>query len=138
MADSTALRLVLADCRRLLSVRGEANGPKLALQIVQRLDALSDEQRARFFDRLASDFSPDPKTVLAAARKYADLPSAQSLLRLTRLAEPPRQELFRRLNGAPGGTAAIVRLRRRLLEKLSRHPHWSVVEIGRASCRERV
>ena len=128
MADSTALRHVLADCRRLLSVRGEANGPKLAQQIVQRIDVLSEEQRTRFFDRLASDFSPDPKAVLAAAREYAEAPGAQSLIRLTRLAEPPRQELFRRLNGAPGGTAAIVRLRRRLLEKLARHPHWSVVE----------
>ena len=27
MADTTPLRQVLADCRRLLSVRGEANGP---------------------------------------------------------------------------------------------------------------
>ncbi len=128
MADSAALRLVLADCRRLLSVRGEANGPKLAQQIVQRIDALSEEQRARFFDRLASDFSPEPKAVLAAARDYAAAPGAQSLIRLTRLAEPLRQELFRRLNGAPGGTAAIVRLRRRLLEKLARHPQWGVVE----------
>jgi hypothetical protein len=66
MADSTPLRLVLADCRRLLSVRGEANGPLLARQIAQRIDALSDEQRTRFFDRLASDFSPDPQAVLAA------------------------------------------------------------------------
>ena len=118
----------MADCRRLVSVRGEANGPKLAQQIVERLDALSEEQLARFFDRLASDFSPDPKAVLAAARQYADAPNAQTLIRLTRLAEPARQELFRRLNGAPGGTAAIVRMRRRLLEKLARHPHWSVVE----------
>ena len=72
MADPTPLRLVLADCRRLLSVRGEANGPLLARQIAQRIDALSDEQRTRFFDRLASDFSPDPQAVLAAAQAYAD------------------------------------------------------------------
>ena len=128
MADSTPLRQVLADCRRLLSVRGEANGPLLAQEIVRRIDGLNDEHRARFFDRLASDFSPDPKAVLAAARAYADAPDAQSLIRLTRLAEPPRQELFRRLNGAPGGTAAIVRLRRALLEKLPRQPQWRVVE----------
>ena len=128
MADPTPLRLVLADCRRLLSVRGEANGPLLALEIVRRIDALNDEQRGRFFDRLASDFSPDPKAVLEAARAYAEAPGADALIRLTRLAEPPRQELFRRLNGAPGGTAAIVRLRRGLLERLPRQPQWRVVE----------
>ena len=42
MADSTPLRLALADCRRLLSVRGEANGPLLALSIVHRIEALDD------------------------------------------------------------------------------------------------
>jgi malonyl-CoA decarboxylase len=128
MADSTPLRLVLAECRRLLSVRGEANGPLLARQIAQRIDALTDEQRERLFDRLASDFSPDPKAVLVAAQAYAEKPDARTLIHLTRLAEPPRQELFRRLNAAPGGTAAIVRLRRALLEKLPRRPQWRVVE----------
>ena len=72
MADSTPLRPVLTDCRRLLSVRGEANGPLLAQAIVQRVDELDDVQRTRFFNRLASDFSPDPKAVLAAARAYAE------------------------------------------------------------------
>ena len=128
MADSTPLRLALADCRRLLSVRGEANGPLLAQAIVQRIEALDDTQRARFFDRLASDFSPDPQAVLQAAEAYAAEPDATRLIRLTRLAEPPRQELFRRLNGSPGGTAALVRLRRTLLEKLPRQPQWRAVE----------
>jgi malonyl-CoA decarboxylase len=128
MAESTALRLVLSDCRRLLSVRGEANGPLLAQEIVRRIEALNEAQGARFFDRLASDFSPDPKAVLAAASAYAQAPGAEALIRLTQLAEPPRQELFRRLNGASGGTAAIVRLRRRLLERLPRQPQLRVVE----------
>ena len=128
MADPTPLRQVLADCRRLLSVRGEANGPLLAQEIVGRIDQLNDEQRARFFDRLASDFSPDPQAVLAAARAYAAAPDAAALRHLTHVAEPPRQELFRRLNGAPGGTAAIVRLRCGLLERLPKQPQLSVVE----------
>ena len=50
------------------------------------------------------------------------------MLHLTQVAEPPRQELFRRLNGAPGGTAAIVRLRRGLLDRLPRQPQLRVVE----------
>jgi malonyl-CoA decarboxylase len=128
MADPKPLRQVLGDCRRLLSARGEANGPLLAKSIVLRIDNLSDDERTRFFERLASDFSPDPQAVLGAARAYAEAPSAEALVRLTQLAEPPRQELFRRLNGAPGGTAAIVRMRRRLLERLPRRPQLRVVE----------
>lgn len=128
MADPTPLRLVLAECRRLLSVRGEANGPLLAKEIMQRIEALGEEQRWRFFERLASDFSPDPQALLAAAREYARAPDGANLARLTRLAEAPRQELFRRLNGAPGGTAALVRLRRVLLERLRQQPQLQVVE----------
>ena len=122
------LRSVLAACRRLVSERGEAMGPLLAYDIAGRIAALPEPQRERFFDRLASDFSPDPAAVLAATQAYADAPGAESLIRLTRLAEPPRQELFRRLNRAAGGTAAIIDLRRALLEKLARHPAWRAVE----------
>jgi malonyl-CoA decarboxylase len=123
-----ALRGLLMQCRRLLSARGEANGPAIASQIVQRIDALADEHRARFFDHLARDFSPDPKVVLASAQAYASKPGAEQLIRLTQAAEPPRQELFRRLNRAPGGTAAIVRLRRALLERLPRQPQLQALE----------
>jgi len=44
-------RQILTDCRRLLSVRGEANSPALASEIVARLDALDEAQRGRFFER---------------------------------------------------------------------------------------
>jgi len=123
-----ALRGLLGECRRLLSERGEANGPAIAAGIVERLDALADEHRTRFFDHLARDFSPDPQAVLESAQAYALKPGAEQLLRLTQATEPPRQELFRRLNRTPGGTAAIVRLRRRLLERLPKNPQLQAVE----------
>jgi malonyl-CoA decarboxylase len=124
----TLPRQILTDCRRLLSVRGEANSPALAASIAARLEALSDADRARFFERLASDFSPDPKAVLAAAQAYAAAPHAETMIHLAHVAEPPRQELFRRLNRAPGGTAAIVRLRRALLDRLPKQPALAAVE----------
>jgi malonyl-CoA decarboxylase len=128
-AADRQLRPLLQECRRLLSERGEANGPGIAAAVVRQIDALTDEQRTRFFDHLARDFSPDPQQVLAAALAYAKAPAqASNLVALTQAAEPPRQELFRRLNRAPGGTAAIVRLRRALLERLPRHPALAGVE----------
>ena len=123
------LRSLLLDCRRLLSERGEANGPGIALDIVGQIDGLSDELRGRFFEHLAHDYSPDPKKVLAAALAYAHAPANSAhLIHLTQAAEPPRQELFRRINRAPGGTAALVRLRRALLERLPRKPALAGVE----------
>jgi malonyl-CoA decarboxylase len=50
-----ALRSLLGDCRRLLSQRGDANGPSIAQGVIAGLDPLSDESRLRFFDHLARD-----------------------------------------------------------------------------------
>jgi malonyl-CoA decarboxylase len=121
-------RQILTECRHLLSVRGEANSPALAAALVARLDALSEVERGRFFERLATDFSTDPKAALDAAQAYARAPDAQRQIELTRVTEPPRQELFRRINRAPGGTAAIVRLRRALLDRLPKQPALAAVE----------
>ncbi|HWH84652.1 MAG TPA: malonyl-CoA decarboxylase family protein [Burkholderiaceae bacterium] len=122
------LRALLVDCRRLLSERGEANSVAIARRILARFEALPDAPRATFFERLATDFSPDPIALLASARAYADEPNAPNLLRLTREAEPPRQELLRRINRSPGGTAGIVAMRRALLERLRRRPELEAVE----------
>ncbi len=129
LSADRALRPLLLDCRRLLSERGEANGPGIAQGIIDQIDALSDDTRNRFFDHLARDFSPDPKKVLASAMAYVQAPqNVDHLIRLTEAAEPPRQELFRRLNRSPGGTAALVRLRRKLIERLPRQPALAGVE----------
>lgn len=124
-----ALRALLQDCRRLLSERGEANGPAIAAQVVREIDGLSEDARSRFFTHLARDFSPDPQQVLAAAQAWTAQPAdAQRLIDMATAAEPPRQELFRRLNRTRGGTAAILRLRRALLARLPRQPALAAVE----------
>ena len=130
-ADRSVSRVV-ADCRRLISVRGDANSPMLAHEILGRITAFSDEQRLKLFEHLAREFNPDPQQVLALAQAYADSHragnAADALISLMRIAEPPRQELFRRLNRAPGGTGAIVQLRRALLDRLPRQPQLRALE----------
>jgi malonyl-CoA decarboxylase len=116
------LRALKSGCKRLLSERGESNSTTIASELIERIDKLPDEQMLGFFEYLAQDLSPDPRAVLRAAQAYATQPSEDHLIALTTAAEPPRQELMRRLNRAPGGTAAIVRLRRTLLPKLSKKP----------------
>jgi malonyl-CoA decarboxylase len=123
-----ALKHLLTGCRRLLSERGEANSVAIAHELVARFNDLSDDEQAKFFEQLSRDFSPDPRAVLASATAYAERPSADTLIRLTASAEPPRQELLRRLNRAPGGTASIVRMRHALLSRLSRQPELRAVE----------
>ncbi|MDX1375421.1 MAG: malonyl-CoA decarboxylase, partial [Burkholderiales bacterium] len=105
-----------------------ASGATLAREALRAIEALGDGQRERFFDALASEFSPSPAAVTRAAQAYQAEPGPRTLARLQRTVEPIRQELFRRLNMAPGGTAALVAMRTRLLEGLGTHPQWRAAD----------
>ena len=122
------LRRLLAYWRRLLSERGATNSMAIARQLIERIDALPDEQMDAFFDYLSLQLSPDPQVVLQAAQAYAASPGAETLIHLTQVAEPPRQELLRRLNRTPGGTASIVHMRRALVRRLRRKPELMALE----------
>ena len=123
-----ALRGLLADCKRLLSERGEANSVNIARDLVTRYATLADDQQTVFFERLSRDFGPDPQAVLRGAEAYANEPNADNLIRLTHLAEPPRQELLRRINRLPGGTSNIVAMRRALLARVAQQPELQALE----------
>ncbi len=118
----------LRTCRRLLSARGEANGAAHAATALQQYQLLSEPSQLSFFEHLDQAFGLDPAKVLEAAQQYAATPTVQTLKNLTSVAEPPRQELLRRLNRAPGGTALIVQMRRQLLRVLPLHPQLAAVE----------
>mgnify|MGYP003434086731 CR=1 FL=1 len=104
------LRSLVVGCKRLLSEHGETNSMAIARQLVERIDMLPEEQLGGFFDFLAQQLGPDPQQALRAAQAYADKPDAQRQIALTQAAEPPRQELLRRLNRTPGGTGTLVRI----------------------------
>ena len=122
------LNALTLGARQLLSERGEMNGMAVAGTLVEQIDRLEADELDAFFERLASDFGPDPAQVLQRAQAWAGEPSAAHLIALTQAVEPPRQELLRRLNRAPGGTAAILRLRRALLRVLPRRPELAALE----------
>lgn len=123
-----AVRRLMADARRLLGEKGELGGMATGAALVEQMQDLTDGELDGFFTFLARDLSPDPQQVLRLAQAYAQDPAAGPLLALTRAAEPPRQELFRRLNRTPGGTAAVLRLRRALLARLKARPELQVIE----------
>lgn len=115
--------------RRLLAQRGEASGLALASELVERLSSMSPDGLDAYLETLAADFSPDPRGVARAVERWRSAGvDVDSLLALAAAVEPPRQELFRRLNMAPGGTASILRLRARLLDLLPECPHLRAVD----------
>lgn len=117
---SRAAERLIAECHNLLSERGEVSGTRIATGILSGYQALDAGSRERFFDLLIRDFSPDPEEVGRAGDAYRSAPSPETLARLQRVVEPPRQELFRRLNIAPGGTRILVEMREDLLREESK------------------
>ncbi len=115
-------------CHALLSERGEVSGAVLARDALAAYNALSHTAQPAFFDRLVSDFAPDRVALESAYRAYEADSSQENLVRLQRCVEAPRQELFRRLNTAPGGTAALVSMRREVLSNLATHPEWKSID----------
>jgi malonyl-CoA decarboxylase len=115
-------------CHALLSQRGEASGAALAREVLVAYGGLDAAGRAEFFQQLVDEFSPEPEAILGAAEAYRAEPSTAMLSALARVVEAPRQELFRRLNMAPGGTAALVEMRALLLEQIPDRPAWRAID----------
>ena len=94
----------------------------MARELQEELSGLSTEDRATFFSFVAESFTPDPELLRSAAEAYLADPTAKRAALLSEAAEPPRQELLRRMNMSPGGTAALVALRREVLGLLRAQP----------------
>ena len=106
----------------LLSERGEASGAAVARELHTTLRELGPEDRLAFYRFLAQNFLPAEKPLRAAAEAYLADPTPERATLLADAAEPARQELLRRMNMAPGGTAALVAMRRELLGLLRAEP----------------
>ncbi|GIK82067.1 MAG: malonyl-CoA decarboxylase [Pseudorhodoplanes sp.] len=115
-------------CEALLSGRGEASGVALAREILATYAALTTGPRIAFFEALASRFGPDRTRLHAAVGRWQKDETEETIAEIHHAAEPRRQELFRRLNLAPGGTAALVRMREQLLDAMDHRDDLRVVD----------
>jgi malonyl-CoA decarboxylase len=115
-------------CEELLSGRGEASGVALAGEILAKYSELTTGPRIAFFEVLATRFGHDRDKLAAAIEAWKADPSDKTASLVHRSAEPRRQEMLRRLNLAPGGTAALVRMREQVLDALDRRPDLAAVD----------
>ena len=114
--------------KRLISERGESNAVSMADDVVSNYRKLGKDQHVPFFNFLFEKLNPDADAVMKAAQNYAAEASARNYVQLQRIVEAPRQELFRRLNRASEGTAAVVQMRRDLLGVLEKKPELTAVD----------
>ena len=115
-------------CEELLTGRGEASGVALAREILGHYEELTIGPRIAFFEALATRFGPDNDRLNAAIAAWQRAPSDTTAAEVHLAAEPRRQELFRRLNLAPNGTAALVRMRERLIDAMDHRDDLAVVD----------
>ena len=106
----------------LLSERGEASGAAVARELVQCLRGMQASERLEVMHTVSEGFAPDPEALRAAAEAYLSSPDPAAASRLHRAAEPPRQELLRRMNMANGGTAMLIELRREVQSHVRADP----------------
>ncbi|MEM8920798.1 MAG: malonyl-CoA decarboxylase family protein, partial [Pseudomonadota bacterium] len=115
-------------CAAVLSSRGQASGARTAAQVLEIYEQYEDDDKEAFFDVLLADFSQDKDQLVDACRTYSADPTQEHLQALAGFMEPERQELFRRLNLVPGGTACLVQMRQDLLKILPRRPDLKPVD----------
>jgi len=115
-------------CEELLSRRGEAAGVALAREILTRYGQLTMGPRIAFFEALAVRFGTSRERLAAAVEEWRRDPSDETIAELHAAAESRRQELFRRINLAPGGTAGLVDMREQLLDAMAHRDDLAAVD----------
>jgi malonyl-CoA decarboxylase len=124
---AASVQKIISYSRDLATDRGGISGGRLAGEILSIYKALNQSGRRVFFEMLIREFSPNPDDVGRAADAYRLDPSPAHLRDLQHVVEPPRQELFRRLNMAPEGTKELIEIRRQVLNDLDANPQFEPI-----------
>ncbi|WP_428926291.1 malonyl-CoA decarboxylase [Marinibacterium sp. SX1] len=99
----------------LVAAEGEVTGLTIAQQLLAGYREADDATRLAFFRFLAQEMTISPDAIRQALAAYEQGQSKASYRAYMEAAEPPRQELIRRLNRVPGATRTLVRMRMDLL-----------------------
>jgi len=124
--DEQAQLLTLS--HRILAGYGKASGTALEAEIIRLYASAGPTARLGFFTSLAEGFGPNWEEARRAWAAHEAEPSRKHFRGLISALEPARQELFRRINSAPGATAALVQLRADLLRAQAQYPALNVVD----------
>jgi malonyl-CoA decarboxylase len=122
-------RSIEALCRDLLGSSGEVSGMALARLILDRYADMDDAGKLAFFEFLTQDMGVDPEAVRDTLDAFETTPDRNTYRAFMTAAEPPRQELARRLNQVPGATAQLVAMRSDLLRLARDNPGLSIVDL---------
>ena len=100
---------------KLMGTVGEVSGIVTARQLLDQYSVMKPDEKLIFFKHLEKDFNADRDMVRQAFKRYDEDPSSANLNQLSKMSEPRRQELLRRLNSTPDATHDLVEMRTDLL-----------------------
>jgi malonyl-CoA decarboxylase len=126
--EPLSVERLLGLAQKLLTGRGEASGIALARSILAGYSVLTPAQRLEFLIGAATRFGADLAALGDAARAFLANPDEGLAAKLSDKAEPRRQELMRRLNHAPGGTLALVRMREDMIDAVGENPPLAALD----------
>jgi len=124
----TSMQTLLKLCDDLISHKGVASGIALAREVVVRYSALSDKEKLTFFKELQRRTGPNLPEISKIAYEFAGNPTEDGLLELWKSIRPDRQKLFNRMNIAPNGTQAVVKMREDLLGFIPSYPELQSID----------
>ncbi|PDT82613.1 malonyl-CoA decarboxylase [Sinorhizobium sp. BJ1] len=126
--DATVEADLATLCEMLLSSRGEASGMAIAAEILERWSKLDSAGVQQFLHMFSEKFGADTAKLDKAVDRYRAEKTPTAIIALHKAAEPRRQELLRRLNLAPNGTAKLVQMRQQLLGLKERPEEFRAVD----------
>ena len=116
-------------CRDLLSSRGEVSGMSLVQLVLDRYADFDDDQKLALFTLLAKEMDVSCGDAVVALQTYERAPTAANYAALTKLVEPTRLQLIRRLNQTQYATTQLVAMRHDLLRLLDKQPELAKLDI---------
>ncbi|MFH4966434.1 malonyl-CoA decarboxylase family protein [Gaetbulibacter sp. M235] len=116
------IEYILNLCQELVSYKGRTSGISLATKILDEYQKLNQKDKASFFLMINQNFTPNVADISKDASVFLENSNLKNLNNLSVSVEGKRQELFRRMNMAIGGSEVLVFMRGDLLPLINHLP----------------
>ena len=110
------------------SAKGEVSALGHAELLISHCEQLNDRELIKFFEFLRKNYEVNSDDLYLATQNYKSEKTSENLVKLMKLSEPSRRDIFTRCNGITRGTIRLVNLRKRLLELIIKKPELKAVD----------
>ncbi len=112
----------------VVSAKGEVSALSHAELLISHCEQLNDRELINFFEILRKNFEVNSDDLYLATQNYKSDKTSENLIKLMKLSEPLRRDIFTRCNGIARGTIRLVNLRKKLLELIIKKPELKAVD----------